>query len=86
MVVAIEFVAYSKRPSVRVLCSIVVLLLGIAMATITDSQVASNPLGMFIALANIFVTALYQVGGITQERIYTCAQKLVTGGLVLQCC
>ncbi len=62
VVVAIEFVAYGKRPSGRVMASIVVLLLGIAMATITDSQVASNPLGMMVAAANIFVTALYQVG------------------------
>jgi hypothetical protein len=42
--------------------SIAVLLSGITMATLTDSEVSSNVLGMTIAALNIFVTALYQVG------------------------
>lgn len=53
---AIEYLCFSKVPSARILASIVVLLTGIALATVTDSQVASRPLGMLVAAVNVVIT------------------------------
>lgn len=51
------------------MASIVVLLAGIGLATVTDSQVSSNLLGMAVAAVNIFVTALYQVSSPMREPL-----------------
>lgn len=61
VLVAIEWFAYSKPASGRVLASIAVLLLGITLITLTDTQVSSNPLGMLVAAGAVLVTSLYQV-------------------------
>lgn len=61
VVVAIEWACYGKAASPRVLASIAVLLTGITLATVTDSQVASRPLGVVVASVNVVVTGLYQV-------------------------
>eukprot|EP00877_Chromochloris_zofingiensis_P002107 jgi/Chrzof1/11898/Cz06g13290.t1 len=68
VVVAIEYCMYGKKASAKVLLSILVLLAGIAVSTITDSQVSSNPLGMIVAAVNIFVTGLYQVWAGTKQK------------------
>ena len=68
VLVAIEWLAYGKRASPRVLASIAVLLVGIALVTLTDAQVSSNPLGVLAAAAAVLVTALYQVWAGTKQK------------------
>jgi len=61
VLVAIEWFAYGKAASARVLSSIAVLLVGITLCTVTDTQVSSNPVGVVVAGAAVLVTSLYQV-------------------------
>ena len=61
VLVAIEWLAYSKPASARVLASVGVLLSGITLCTVTDTQVASNPLGMLVAAGAVVAMALNQV-------------------------
>ncbi|KAF8065848.1 slc35e3 [Scenedesmus sp. PABB004] len=68
VIVAIEWAAYAKPASGRVLASIAVLLAGIAAATVSDAQVAAAPLGLAVAGANVVVTGLYQVWAGTKQR------------------
>jgi solute carrier family 35 protein E3 len=68
VVVAIEWLFYSKAASPRILASIAVLLTGITLATVTDSQVSSRPLGMLVAAINVCVTGLYQVWAGSKQR------------------
>jgi solute carrier family 35 protein E3 len=68
VVVAIEWAFYSKSASPRILASIAVLLTGITLATVTDSQVSSRPLGMLVAAINVCVTGLYQVWAGSKQR------------------
>jgi solute carrier family 35 protein E3 len=68
VIVCIEWLFYSKSASPKVLASIVVLLAGIALATVTDSQVASQPVGMLVAGVNVVVTGLYQVWAGTKQK------------------
>uniref|UniRef100_A0A383VFD1 Sugar phosphate transporter domain-containing protein n=1 Tax=Tetradesmus obliquus TaxID=3088 RepID=A0A383VFD1_TETOB len=68
VVVAIEWAFYSKPASPRILASIAVLLTGITLATVTDSQVSSRPLGMLVAAINVCVTGLYQVWAGSKQR------------------
>jgi threonine/homoserine efflux transporter RhtA len=80
VLVAIEWLAYSKPASARVLASVGVLLAGITLCTITDTQVASNPLGVLVAAGAVVVTALYQVRpgadcGLRQAR-HSCLLKV----------
>ncbi|GBF94129.1 solute carrier family 35 member E3 [Raphidocelis subcapitata] len=68
VLVAIEWFAYSKPASPRVLASVGVLLAGITLCTLTDTQVSSNPLGMLVAAGAVLVTALYQVWASTKQK------------------
>jgi solute carrier family 35 protein E3 len=61
-----------------VLGSIAVLLLGIFLSTISDSQVSGNPLGIAVAVANVLVTALYQIwAGTKQKELGVSANQLL---------
>jgi solute carrier family 35 protein E3 len=68
VLVAIERVVYGKRASARVLGSIAVLLVGITLCSVTDSQVSSNLQGILAAVAAVLVTALYQVWAGTKQK------------------
>ena len=58
--------------------SIAVLLLGIFLSTISDSQVSGNPLGIAVAVANVLVTALYQIwAGTKQKELGVSANQLL---------
>lgn len=61
VVVVIEYFAYGKTVSKQKLCAIALLMFGITIATVSDSQVASNPLGLFVAGAAVLSSSLYQV-------------------------
>ncbi|KAF8062003.1 slc35e3 [Scenedesmus sp. PABB004] len=61
VVVGVEYVAYRKTVSGPKLAAIALLLLGIAVATVSDAQVSANPLGVLVAGAAVLASALYQV-------------------------
>jgi hypothetical protein len=61
VVVVIEYFAYGKTVSKRVLASIAVLLVGITLCTVTDAEVKSNVKGIAAAAASVLVASLYQV-------------------------
>lgn len=63
VVVLIEYVAYGKTVSRQKMLAIVVLMFGITIATVSDSQVSSNPLGILVAIVAVLSSALYQVRG-----------------------
>jgi solute carrier family 35 protein E3 len=68
VVVAIEWLAYGKTVSARVLGSIAVLLVGITLCSVTDSQVSSNLQGILAAIAAVLVASLYQVWAGTKQK------------------
>ena len=68
VVVAIEWLAYGKTASPRVLASIAVLLVGITLCTVNDSQVSSNLPGILAAVAAVLVASLYQVWAGTKQK------------------
>lgn len=61
VVVLIEYVAYGKTVSREKMFAIALLMFGITIATVSDSQVSSNPLGLAVAAAAVLSSALYQV-------------------------
>jgi drug/metabolite transporter (DMT)-like permease len=63
VLVAIEWIWYSKPASARVLASIVVLMVGVGMCSVSDVQIASNPAGIAAAVGAVLVAALYQAHG-----------------------
>ena len=60
VVIAIEWVVYRKAASTKVLMSIAVLMVGLALCSVTDTQVTSNTTGIMAAVASVLVAALYQ--------------------------
>lgn len=68
--VVIEFVAYGKLVSRHKLMAVSLLMFGIAVATISDKQVASNPVGILMAVLAVLSSALCQVwAGAKQQEL-----------------
>jgi solute carrier family 35 protein E3 len=67
-VLAMESVAFRRRPERRVAASVGVVCLGIAIATLTDAQVTANTKGAIVGVAATLVTALYQLWVGTKQR------------------
>eukprot|EP00878_Enallax_costatus_P004629 GHUV01004874.1.p1 GENE.GHUV01004874.1~~GHUV01004874.1.p1 ORF type:complete len:387 (+),score=80.11 GHUV01004874.1:241-1401(+) len=61
VVVVIEYFAYGKTVSRQKLMAIALLMFGITVATASDTQVSSNPMGLLVATAAVLASALYQV-------------------------
>jgi solute carrier family 35 protein E3 len=69
-VVLIEWLAYGKVLTRQQAMAIAVLMLGITIATMADSQVTGNPLGMMLAAAAVISSAFYQVlAGAKQKEL-----------------
>jgi len=67
-VVLLEFILYRHVPSRLMLCSVVVVCVGVAVATVTDRIVINNTLGFLVGLSSTVVTALYQVWASSKQR------------------
>jgi solute carrier family 35 protein E3 len=67
-VLAMESVAYRRKPERRIAMSVGVVCLGIAIATLTDAQVTANAKGAMVGVAATLVTALYQLWVGTKQR------------------
>jgi solute carrier family 35 protein E3 len=68
VVVVIEYFAYGKTVSREKGFAIALLMFGITVATVSDSQVASNPLGLVVAAAAVLSSALYQVWAGSKQK------------------
>lgn len=70
VVVLVENLAYQKVISQQRVLAITVLMGGVAIATVTDTQVASNPLGILVAGLSIGSSVLYSVwAGAKQKEL-----------------
>lgn len=77
-VLIIEYILYKKTASIRVLMTVVIVCLGIGVATVTDSQVSANIIGLLIGLSAIMSTACYQVfAGSKQKELQAGSMQLL---------
>ena len=76
--IAIEIALFGKYPSKKVLAAVVLVCLGVALATMTDHGMTTNLLGLLVGLAAILVTAMYQVwAGSKQKELQTSSMQLL---------
>lgn len=67
-VLFLEFVVYNKRPTPKVVASVLVVCAGVGVATVTDPQMAQNMTGMMVGVAATLVTATFQIWVGTKQR------------------
>eukprot|EP00197_Chlamydomonas_leiostraca_P002559 CAMPEP_0202857364 /NCGR_PEP_ID=MMETSP1391-20130828/334_1 /ASSEMBLY_ACC=CAM_ASM_000867 /TAXON_ID=1034604 /ORGANISM="Chlamydomonas leiostraca, Strain SAG 11-49" /LENGTH=289 /DNA_ID=CAMNT_0049536155 /DNA_START=253 /DNA_END=1123 /DNA_ORIENTATION=- len=67
-VVVMEFFMFNKLPSKLMICSVVVVCVGITAATVTDRVAISNMWGLVVGVAATLVTALYQIWAGSKQR------------------
>lgn len=76
--IVVEIVLFNKWPSRRVLGAVLLVCLGVALATVTDKGIATNMVGLGVGLAAILVTAMYQVwAGSKQKELQTSSMQLL---------
>lgn len=76
--IVIEVLLFGKYPSRQVLAAVVLVCLGVALATVTDHGLATNLLGLLVGLAAILVTAMYQVwAGSKQKELQAGSMQLL---------
>lgn len=76
--IVIEILLFGKWPSRRVLAAVVLVCLGVALATVTDRGISTNLIGLAVGLAAILVTAMYQVwAGSKQKELQTSSMQLL---------
>jgi solute carrier family 35 protein E3 len=68
VVVVIEYFAYGKTVGREKMFAIGLLMFGITVATVTDRQVSSNPLGLLVAAAAVLSSSLYQVWAGSKQK------------------
>jgi len=77
-VIALELLMFRKLPSPRIIASVLVVCIGIAVATISDAQIASNVLGILVGVAATLMTALYQTwAGSKQKELHASSFQLL---------
>jgi solute carrier family 35 protein E3 len=67
-VLFLELVLYRKIPSPLTCCSVVLVCLGITIATVTDPIVVKNTSGLFVGVAATGITALYQIWAGSKQK------------------
>ena len=76
--IVIEIVMFGKWPSRRVLAAVLLVCLGVALATVTDKGISTNVIGLAVGLAAVLVTAMYQVwAGSKQKELQTSSMQLL---------
>lgn len=77
-VVVMEYFMFSKLPSKLMICSVVVVCVGITAATVTDRVAISNAMGLIVGVAATLVTALYQIwAGSKQKELQANSSQLL---------
>ena len=76
--IAIEIALFGKYPSQKTLMAVVLVCLGVALATVTDQGLTTNFIGLLVGVAAILVTAMYQVwAGSKQKELQTGSMQLL---------
>jgi solute carrier family 35, member E3 len=69
-VLAIDFFYYGKPASQKVVASVVIVCMGIGLATVTDPELSSNMVGLLVGFGSVLATALYQIwAGVKQKEL-----------------
>lgn len=77
-VIALDVILFRKIPQPKIIASVAVVCMGIAVATITDTQMVSNVSGMAVGAAATLVTALYQSwAGSKQKELRASSMQLL---------
>jgi solute carrier family 35 protein E3 len=77
-VLVMELLFFRKVPRPRVVASVVLVCLGIGVATVTDSKLISHLGGVCVGLAATLVTALYQIWvGTKQHSLQASSMQLL---------
>jgi solute carrier family 35 protein E3 len=77
-VLCIEALSYKKPVPRQILASILVLMTGVFLATVSDPQVTTNPMGMVVAALNVIVTSICSVWtGYLQRELKVDANQLL---------
>jgi solute carrier family 35 protein E3 len=67
-VMALDAALYRRVPTPRVAASVLLVCLGVAVATVTDTHMARNARGLAVGLAATLVTAMYQIWAGTKQK------------------
>ncbi|GLC35896.1 hypothetical protein PLESTF_001237400 [Pleodorina starrii] len=67
-VIALELLMFRRVPPLRIVASVMVVCVGIGVATVTDSQMASNLVGIGVGVGATVMTALYQIWAGSKQR------------------
>ncbi|GLI60906.1 hypothetical protein VaNZ11_003139 [Volvox africanus] len=77
-VVVLEFLLFRKVQTSRVLISVMVVCVGVAVAAVTDKVAVSNLIGVAVGLASVVVTGLYQIwAGSKQKELQANSSQLL---------
>ncbi|GLC46340.1 hypothetical protein PLESTM_001860200 [Pleodorina starrii] len=77
-VIALEFLMFRKTQSFRILLSVLVVCVGVAVAAVTDKVAISNVIGMLVGLTSVVVTGLYQIWvGSKQKELQANSSQLL---------
>jgi solute carrier family 35 protein E3 len=77
-VIALDVILFRRLPQPKIVASVLVVCVGIAVATVTDSEMISNVTGMAIGGAATIVTALYQSwAGSKQKELKASSMQLL---------
>ncbi|GMH42075.1 hypothetical protein BSKO_09994 [Bryopsis sp. KO-2023] len=77
-VLGIEASFFGKRASRRVTLSVVVVCLGVGLATVTDTQVGASAMGLLIGLGAVISTSMYQIfAGTSQKELQAGSMQLL---------
>jgi solute carrier family 35 protein E3 len=77
-VILVELILFTKVPSNRVLMAVIVVCIGIGLATVTDNVVVQNYSGLIVGVGATSVTAMFQVfvGSKQKELLANSSQLL----------
>ncbi|KAL4436857.1 hypothetical protein ABPG75_003996 [Micractinium tetrahymenae] len=67
-VLAIDYFWYGRKASPRVTASVLVVCLGVGLATVTDPQISSNLAGLAAGFGSVAATALYQIWAGSKQK------------------
>ncbi|EFJ43115.1 hypothetical protein VOLCADRAFT_106985 [Volvox carteri f. nagariensis] len=67
-VIGLELVMFRRVPPLRIVASVMVVCLGIGVATVTDTQMVSNLVGIAVGVGATIMTALYQIWAGSKQR------------------
>ncbi|KAG2489067.1 hypothetical protein HYH03_012503 [Edaphochlamys debaryana] len=77
-VIGLELLMFRRVPPVRIVASVAVVCVGIGVATVTDSRVASNLVGIGVGVGATVMTALYQIwAGSKQKELRASSMQLL---------